>query len=137
MRKQKASQKNFKISIATGTSSILFVTLLAFTIVEQNIVNYVKETEIPALAGTVAGTTSLNAEVHARTTNTLYQELKEREQELREREKAQDAKENYFNARFEPTPGTIKFLYLLVGTLFILILINFTFDIRRHLRQEV
>lgn len=117
------------ISHITAILLILLIGITGVTLIERSLLAQVQTTANPRIAGS---STSLNAMVPPTPTNTLYEELQKRERELAEREKAQKARESYFNGRFEPTPGTIKFLYILIGGLFVLVLINFTFDIYKH-----
>lgn len=122
-----------RITTLTGSLTLLLVSAVALTGILPAVDKFQKEITLPV--GTIAGV-SLGGTVEATPTNTLYAELQKREGAISKKEQDLKAQEAYLNKNFDPTPGTIKFLYLLVVALFVLVVVNFLFDIKRHHKES-
>lgn len=134
MIRQKETKRPATPSTTTSLSTVLFVSLLSFTLIQQNIAGYIQDTHLEP-HGVVAGAASLSAEVPATPTNTLYERLQEQQTDLDRRDKELTAKERYLNSIAQPTPTAIRTLYILLAGIFCLVAINFYFDIRRRHAQ--
>ncbi len=130
MTARKETKKSPTLSTTTSVTTLLFVSLLGFTLIQQSIAGYLQDSTIPA--GTVAGTSAVSAEVPVTPTNTLYADLQKQQAALNKKDQELRAKESYLNNKLQPTPAAIRTLYVLVSCLFLMVIINFIFDVRRQ-----
>ncbi len=116
-----------KPSIITQWLIVIFCSTFAATLILHNLLLI----ESP-ISGEVAGATTLSAEVPPTPTNQLYLELKQKQLELNNKDQELQAKERYLNTQFLPNNSAIKLLYLTLGFIFILLMLNFYLDYRRN-----
>lgn len=128
MSLQKYSQP--KITVLTGSLTVLLVAVIAYARIQPVLEDVITAYAPPV--GTVAGV-SVGGIVEPTPTNTLYAQLETQEAELHQKRLALEAEQRYLeqNNRTKDT-----FLYLIIGLLTLLVLVNFYFDIKRS-RQQV
>lgn len=124
-----------KITILTGSLTLLLVACVALAKIQPALEDIIAINTPPM--GTVAGV-SVGGIIEPTPTNTLYAELQTQEKELAQKRQALDAEQRYL----ERNTGTHNLvLYIIIGLLALLVLINFYFDIKRSRRpinqQEV
>lgn len=128
MNELKKQQKKGRVSLLSGSLLILFAGIVFIIPIEKNLISYV---QVMSPEAKVAGT-SIFAEVPVTQENTLARQLKEKQQELDEKEANLKAKEAYFAKNFAPTPGTIRTLYFILAVLGIMLMLNFILDYKRN-----
>ncbi len=114
------------LSTKTNILITAFFALFAFTLIENQIVQFTKESteRNPEIAGA-----SIGAIVEPTPLNTGWEELRKEQEKLNQEKAKLDSSKTQFSALFQPTEQSIRVLYIFLFLLFALVTINLILDL--------
>lgn len=115
-----------KVTILTGTFTLLFIACIALSQIQPALQAFIDIYSVPT--GTVAGV-AIGGVIEPTPTNTLYAEL-QTQQIILDKKNAELEAERRYLEQSKKNKNTL--LYILIGILGALVLINFYFDMKRY-----